>query len=319
MKHFAWLVISFLCGCCNAQANHVPMQTREGLYVDSTQHKDGADTLYDQDSWEVILSLLQERTAYQEISLTRQKRFIIALCALAVLLIIGAVFLVRNSKRTRRANDLLTLKSLRSQMNPHFIFNALNSVNGFISNNDTREANRYLSDFSRLMRIVMENSQKDFVPLDEEIAALKLYLNLEHMRFKEIFAYQFVVDENVTTHLHRIPPMLVQPYIENAVWHGLRYKKEQGFLSVTLTKDETYLLLGVTDNGIGRAQSKQRKTRNQQDMESTGMKNTEARLQLLSRLYRCDLSVSVRDLDEGEDTGTDVLLKIPLSLTEEIS
>jgi len=123
---------------------------------------------------------------------------------------------------------------LRSQMNPHFIFNALNSVNSFISKNDERSANKYLSDFSKLMRMVMENSQQDFVSLNAEINILELYLGLEHFRFSEKFDFTFDVDSEIDKDAFEIPPMLIQPYIENAVWHGLRYKEQKGKLSIAI-------------------------------------------------------------------------------------
>ena len=114
-------------------------------------------------------------------------------------------------------------------MNPHFIFNALNSVNGYIAKNDERKANRYLSDFSILMRAVLENSEKDFIPLNKEIELLQLYLKLEHSRFSDKFSYDIQIDSQVKITEFNIPPMLLQPYVENAIWHGLRYKEEIGF------------------------------------------------------------------------------------------
>ena len=150
-------------------------------------------------------------------------------------------------------------------MNPHFIFNALNSVNSFIATNDERTANKYLSDFSQLMRSVLENSEQDFIPLEKEIDLLELYTKLEHFRFKDKFDYSITVDENVKVNEFQIPPMLLQPYIENAVWHGLRYKQEKGKLEINIaqkTKDE--ITITIIDDGVGREKSKALKTENQQ-------------------------------------------------------
>ena len=159
-----------------------------------------------------------------------QKWIIASLIALAVLLLAMAYFLNKGIRQQKYANNLLALKSLRTQMNPHFIFNALNSVNSFIASNDERTANKYLSDFSRLMRSVLENSEEDFIPLSKEIDLLSIYTKLEHFRFKDKFDYEIVLDEGLKVDDFVIPPMLLQPYIENAVWHGLRYKKEKGIL-----------------------------------------------------------------------------------------
>ncbi|GAL62465.1 tetratricopeptide repeat-containing sensor histidine kinase [Algibacter lectus] len=157
----------------------------------------------------------------------RQKLIIYSLIGGLALLLLAAFLMFKYIKQQRLANNLLALKSLRSQMNPHFIFNALNSVNSFIASNDERTANKYLTDFSLLMRAVLENSEQDFIPLEKEIKLLELYTKLEHFRFKDKFDYTIKVDKNINVNDFVIPPMLLQPYIENAVWHGLRYKKQK--------------------------------------------------------------------------------------------
>ena len=183
----------------------------------------------------------------------RQRLIIYALLAGLILLLFSLFWMLKSNRQRRLANNLLALKSLRTQMNPHFIFNALNSVNSFIAQNDERTANRYLTDFSTLMRSVLENSEEDFILLDKEIELLELYLKLEHSRFKDKFDYELVVDDAIEQSQFLIPPMLLQPYVENAVWHGLRYKKEKGFLKVQLIKiDEETIQIEISDNGIGR-------------------------------------------------------------------
>ena len=191
----------------------------------------------------------------------RQRLIIYSLIGGLLLLLAAIYFMYKSNKQRRLANNLLALKSLRSQMNPHFIFNALNSVNSFIAQNDERTANRYLTDFSTLMRNVLNNSEEDFIPLTKEIELLELYLKLEHSRFKDKFDYSIEIDENLKISEYQIPPMLLQPYIENAVWHGLRYKKEKGFLKVAfLQKNEESICIAISDNGIGRKKSKELKT-----------------------------------------------------------
>ena len=263
------------------------------------------------------IALLEADRVLKEESLARQQLLIYGLTLLVIVILVSAFILYRNIQKKKLVNQLLALKSLRSQMNPHFIFNALNSVNSFISKNDSRKANKYLSDFSRLMRTVMENSQKDFVPLTEEIAMLELYLKLEHFRFLDKFEYQLDIESEILNSEYRIPPMLIQPYIENAIWHGLRYKEKQGSLSVTIAKKQDDLLLQVTDNGIGRQKSRELKTHNQQAQESTGMKNTENRINLLNSTYKSHIRCAIEDINNGEGTGTKVSVKIPLKLIEE--
>ena len=263
------------------------------------------------------IQLLQQEGDLQEASLARQRLLIYGLMSIIGIILVSAIVLYRNVQQKKTANQLLALKSLRSQMNPHFIFNALNSVNSFISMSDTRKANKYLSDFSKLMRTVMENSQQDFVPLTEEIATLELYLKLEHFRFQDKFDYELSIDPELPVDEYRIPPMLVQPYIENAIWHGLRYKEEKGTLKVTMAKSENELLLSITDNGIGRKKSLEIKTANQKTQGSTGMKNTANRIQLINDTYKSRIKIDIKDLNGNDEAGTLVKVHIPLSLIEE--
>jgi len=255
--------------------------------------------------------LLQEQTMQEEF-IKNQKRKIYFLIIILFILGISTIFILRSAKQKRLANQLLALKSLRSQMNPHFIFNALNSVNSYIAKKDELSANRYLSDFAFLMRTVMENSKHDFIPLTDEIKIIEMYLKLEHERFKEKFDYQFVVDENINTESFQIPPMLIQPYIENAVWHGLRYKEEKGFLSVELKPIDKHLQIIIMDNGIGRKMSKELKTKNQQQNHSTGIKNIESRLKIINEVHRLGIQIDVSDLNLEDHTGTIVSILVPM-------
>lgn len=245
--------------------------------------------------------------AEQQLSVenNRQQRIIIYSLIFGLLLTALAAFLYYRSNRQKElSNHLLALKGLRSQMNPHFIFNALNSVNNYIARNDERSANRYLSDFSRLMRTVLENSEKDFIPLTEELELLELYLKLEHSRFPDKFDYEIEVDPEVNPGDFGIPPMLLQPYLENAVWHGLRYKEEKGFLRLRLSPIVPGVLqIEISDNGIGRKQSAALKTPNQQRQKSRGMGNIKRRIEILNKMYGDRITVSVRDLN-ADGTGT---------------
>ncbi len=240
----------------------------------------------------------------------RQKTIIYALLFGLVLLLLSLFWMLRSNKQRRLANNLLSLKSLRTQMNPHFIFNALNSVNSFIAQNDERTANRYLTDFSTLMRSVLENSEEDFIPLEKEVELLDLYLKLEHSRFKDKFDYEFLVDNTIELGLFQIPPMLLQPYVENAVWHGLRYKKEKGFLKVQLfKKDEETIQIEISDNGIGRKKSKELKTDYQKKKKSKGMQNIKQRIAILNKMYKDKVDVFIEDMYE-DTTGTKVVLTL---------
>jgi two-component system LytT family sensor kinase len=240
-----------------------------------------------------------------------QKLIIYSLIGGVILLLIAGFLMFKYIKQQRLANNLLALKSLRSQMNPHFIFNALNSVNSFIASNDERAANKYLTDFSLLMRSVLENSEEDFIPLEKEIELLELYTKLEHFRFQDKFDYNITIDKNIHVNDFVIPPMLLQPYIENAVWHGLRYKKTKGHLEIAVSQySPEEIKITITDDGIGREKSKALKTENQKKHNSKGMGNIKKRVAILNAMYKDKVDVFIDDFQDEEDTGTKVVVTL---------
>ncbi len=247
----------------------------------------------------------------QQSAENKKKQYVIyGLTGGIIILLVAALLIIKSNKERTKANMLLELKSLRTQMNPHFIFNSLNSVNSFISKNDDRSANKYLSRFSQLMRAVLENSKHDFVSLESELKILELYIDLEHLRFQDKFDYQFTVASDIDAESIQIPPMLIQPYIENSVWHGLRYLDKKGQLNVNVTKENNALCWTIEDNGIGRAASQQMKTQNQKQGTSTGMKNIEQRLDILNKMNATSMSTEVIDLEQG----TRVVIRIPFKI-----
>lgn len=254
------------------------------------------------------LALTEQELA--EESYKRQRWIIYSLIFGIFLTGLAAFFFYRSNQQQKLTNNLLALKSLRSQMNPHFIFNALNSVNNFIAKNDERSANRYLSEFSTLMRSVLENSEEDFIPLDKELELLELYVKLEHSRFSVKFDYEIQVDDNLDVSSYDIPPMLLQPYIENAIWHGLRYKEEKGFLEIKVkAKDTQNIEVQITDDGIGRKKSASLKTKNQKKQKSKGMGNIKQRVAILNDMYGDKVAVSIADL-HTDGTGTKVIFTL---------
>ncbi len=250
-----------------------------------------------------------EQQLFEE-SNKRQKLIIYSLLFGMLLFALATFFYYRSNNQQKLANNLLALRSLRSQMNPHFIFNALNSVNNYIAKSDERSANRFLSEFSVLMRTVLENSDEDFIPFSKELELLRLYTKLEHSRFPEKFDYEVIIEDGIDINAFEIPPMLLQPYIENAIWHGLRYKEEKGYLKINVKQLTPELLqIEITDNGIGRRKSAELKTQNQRKQRSKGMGNIKKRITILNEMYRNKVAVSIHDLHEN-GTGTRVVLKL---------
>lgn len=270
-----------------------------------------------------IASLEQERELSQsryDLALTQkelseesyknQKWIIYSLIFGLVLMALAAFFFYRSNQQQKLSNNLLALRSLRSQMNPHFIFNALNSVNNFIAKSDERSANRYLSDFSTLMRSVLENSEQDYIPLSKELNLLELYIKLEHSRFPDKFDYKITIDEQLDIPSFQIPPMLLQPYIENAIWHGLRYKDEKGLLEVqVLSNGDNELKICITDDGIGRKKSAELKTQHQKKQRSKGMGNIKQRVSILNDMHKDKVAIQILDLTEN-GSGTKVVFTL---------
>lgn len=207
----------------------------------------------------------------------------------------------------------LEMQALRAQMNPHFIFNSLNSINMFILENNKLQASEYLSKFSRLVRLILQNSQEAFIPLERELDALQLYLELESLRFDNKFDYKIAVSDDVDTTVLKVPPLIVQPYAENAIWHGLMHKKDKGHLEIGFYKQENILFCKITDDGIGRKQASQMKGRSAMGHKSMGMRITADRISMMQQKNSSRTAVEVNDvvLADGSAGGTEVLLTIP--------
>jgi tetratricopeptide (TPR) repeat protein len=205
------------------------------------------------------ISQLEKEKELKDELIRKKNVFNYSLIGALILLTGLIIFIFRTLKKVQTKNKKIALQSLRREMNPHFIFNSLNSVNHFIATNNELEANQYLTKFSKLMRGVMENSTEDFIPFQQELDLLQNYLALEKTRFADKFDYEIEVDESLNMQNLQVPGMLIQPFLENAVWHGLRYRTEKGFLKLSFEKSESHLKILIEDNGIGIEESKKQK------------------------------------------------------------
>lgn len=214
-----------------------------------------------------------------------------------------------------RMNTILQLKNLRAQMNPHFIFNCMSSIQECILLGEVDNANRYLSKLSKLLRMVLLYAEEESITLDKELQMLELYLQLESVRLKKNFEYKIEVDENLFPDEINIPTLILQPFVENAIWHGLQFKEENRKLLIKITCEKNFLYCIIEDNGIGRlraAQLMQMKTHH----ESKGLKIVGSRLQILqSRSAVEETGFSIIDLfdDRNEASGTRVCITLPLA------
>lgn len=206
----------------------------------------------------------------------------------------------------------LKLKALRAQMNPHFTFNVMNSIQHFIAFNKGEAANKYLSRFSGLIRLILNNSEKVSIPLADEIKALDLYLELEAMRFEQRFEYKITVDPSIDIMKVEIPSMLIQPYVENSVTHGILNLEKPGLIKIDIQKQDNLIKCTIEDNGIGRIRSV---FMNKNNIQKTfGTVITQERLAAINELYKSELSEKVTDLEDenGNPVGTRVELYIPI-------
>jgi tetratricopeptide (TPR) repeat protein len=245
---------------------------------------------------------------------------IVFLCLLAIIVFWNITLKRKNEKLKneriqmdlqRRATDL-EMQALRAQMNPHFIFNCLSSINRFILKNEPDKASDYLTRFSRLIRLVLINSQKSLIVLEDEVEMLRLYIEMERLRFKNSFDYSIVYTNSIEQTNILIPPLLLQPFCENAIWHGLMHKEGHGHLSVAFTVQHNILYCTITDDGIGRAKAGEIKSRSAEKLKSLGLQLTADRLALFNEDRSVQTFYRIEDLTDeaGNCKGTRVILEI---------
>lgn len=207
----------------------------------------------------------------------------------------------------------MQMNSLRSQMNPHFLFNSLNSIKNYMVNKGADEAADYLTRFSLLIRKILENSRKKLLSLEEEVEMLELYIEMENKRFSEKFSYRLEVDESIDQSFFYLAPMIIQPYIENAIWHGLMNKEEDRNLSVRFLPADEDVICYIVDNGIGRVESRKRNKNQNSSKKSLGMEITGDHIEAINKLYQINAKVDIEDCydQKGNPTGTKVKIFLP--------
>ncbi|PBQ30809.1 hypothetical protein CNR22_03130 [Sphingobacteriaceae bacterium] len=222
-------------------------------------------------------------------------------------------------RKEKERNDLqqkfaqMEMKALRSQMNPHFIFNAINSIQHYVLTNEKELANKYLVKFSQLMRNILDLSKQELISLKDELETVKLYLDIESLRFNNAFSFAITISDDVSTSEIRLPPLLIQPFVENAIWHGLLLKEGNKKLDIRVFKRENNLIIEIDDNGIGREVS-QKFNNKELKRRSFGMDITQDRLSVLEKVFGISISFDVYDKkdDTGQALGTTVFINIKL-------
>lgn len=246
---------------------------------------------------------------------------------LMVLLVVTAVYLFYR-KRIKQVNKEARLRSdyeiklnelensaLRTQMNPHFIFNSLNTINSFVNSNDRAQSNQYISKFSRLVRLILDHSRQKKITLKDELEVAQLYIQLEQIRFDNRFQFNIHV-EGADPDITEVPPLIIQPFVENCILHGLLPMEQGGMLKVEIIKESNYLQCIIEDNGIGRTASRQLRERSGYSRRSHGMEITLKRIALFNKEHNLALPINILDLQNGNGEPSGTRIEIPLAYTE---
>ncbi len=234
------------------------------------------------------------------------------LAGLIILIIIVFILYFRQNKlKAEQKTIVLEQKLLRSQMNPHFIFNALSNISNLIDKNDNATASKFLTKFSRMVRHILESSRTDFIEMGQEITNLENYLALQKLRFSDKFDYHIEIDKDIDEESTAIPPMLIQPFIENAIEHGIKPKETKGHIDIRFKKKGKQLYCEVDDDGVGRDKAGSLKPT---DHKSRATAIVQERLQTISRKMKQNFLFEIIDLktDANVSLGTRVVIGLPI-------
>lgn len=270
-------------------------------------------------------SLAAEKAKQEKIRAEKQQTNNLLLMGLAIV-IVTSVFLFfylrqRNQKirAVEKAEAIhkmaeLEMQSLRSQLNPHFMFNSLNSIQELILLEENDKSHIYLSRFSKLLRMLLENAEKPFIPLQKEIDFLQLYLDIENLRVPDL-QYSISTDPALNTEQILIPNLILQPYIENAIWHGLAHKVNDKQLKIRIYSENGTVNYEIEDNGVGRKKSLELKSLFRKNHVSKGMELLTKRFKLLNEEYSTNINIAITDVMKNDDVaGTLVRIKVPVQL-----
>ena len=263
---------------------------------------------------EATIVTLEDQNKSQQLTLNFQQVAIVVLIITLLALAFFAYFFIRfKNLRAQNNQKLLEQRLLRSQINPHFIFNSMNSIQSYLYQNDKDHVSEFLSRFAGLMRHILHSSREPFIPLDEEISSLRTYLEIQQLRFEESFDYEIHVDEDIEPDLVGIPPLFVQPFVENSIEHGIRSKGQMGKIIIRYLKNGDHIRVEIEDNGIGRKAAEKHKKQSNPDHQSVATLITRERLHLLFKKQRNKARLNITDvLDKvGKIAGTKVDFYLP--------
>jgi tetratricopeptide (TPR) repeat protein len=272
---------------------------------------------YETEKKEEEIIRLDKENQLKELQL-RQTSWIIGGLVIIVLMIIAmAVILIRQNKLKNEQHTLVLQQRLfRLQMNPHFLYNSLASIQNFIITKKPSEASSYLSKFSKLVRQILNSSASEYISLEEELNSIENYISLQKIRYRDMFDYRIDKEESIDAETTSIPPMLAQPFIENSIEHGFKNKNSKGFIHINIKKKQDYFILEIEDNGVGRSKTKELEKTKRKDHKSMATTITKDRMDALNKKLKQKIHFKIIDLkdENGKATGTKVVFEIPLSL-----
>ena len=272
-------------------------------------------TRYETDQKEKKILILSQENQLQEMKIRQNSLIIFGMALLVLLIVIMAIILFKQNK-IKNENQAILLKQrlFRSQMNPHFIFNAMGNIQSSIINEEPDKAIKYLSKFSKLMRNILEGSLEEKILLAEEISLITNYLDIQKIRFNTKFDYSIVVDEKIDTEAALIPPMLLQPFIENAIEHGINHKESKGNVKVIVKKDRGNMVFEIEDDGVGRTRAKELSQNKNKGHRSYATILTQERIEALNKKQKKKITFAIIDLTDkdGMASGTKVVFVIPI-------
>lgn len=291
------------------------------LYKDSVLNEKSQEkiaelqTKYETQKKEQELEILSKDNLLKNAALSRNKWIIALLSGLFLMVLaLGFMFFRQRQLKAREKQISTEQKLLRSQMNPHFVFNSLAALQNLIIDEKTNEASSYVSKFAKLLRLILENSCHEYVLLEKEISTLENYIQIQQMRFENAFNYKIQIDETIDPETISIPPMLAQPFVENTIEHGLIKKDKKGFISIHFIMENDVMKVKIEDNGIGINKAKEMKISKGTDHQSLALSITEERLKNLKKSK--NQNIFIKDISEitSNKNGTQIIFEIPYQL-----
>jgi len=288
---------------------------KDSIYtIESNKQIAEIEARYETAKKEKHIELLEKENELKKVEIKQNRYFLFGLSGIVVLIFLFALLFIRQNKlKSEQKIIQIKQKLLRSQMNPHFIFNFLSSIQNFIVNEEPYKASKYLSRFAKLIRNILDNSFEEYVPLDKEISTIEYYLELQKVRFPDKFDYTIEVDEAIDTEGMKIPPMLAQPFMENCIEHGFKHKETKGNISIRFKMKNNIIVFDVEDDGIGREKAQEILLKQDKDHKSLATAITHERLQILNKKLKQKIKLNITDMknENNKPAGTKVTFDIP--------